>query len=146
MTERSQRIRELEEVSRRLEPGAGERARLRDAVVEYSEDFLRSIDELPAFESDRSGVGALRETPVREEGREVGDLLSLLRRSVDTPGLNPASGGHLAYIPGGGLYPSALGDYLAAVTNRYAGVKFTGPGARGDGALGGVRSPEGSAT
>lgn len=129
MTERIQRIRELEEVSRRLEPDAGERARIRDAVVEYSEDFLRNIDELPAFESDRSGVDALRETPVREEGREIGDLLSVLRGSVDTPGLNPASGGHLAYIPGGGLYPSALGDYLAAVTNRYAGIQFTGPGA-----------------
>ena len=44
------------------------------------------------------------------------------------PGANPASGGHLAYIPGGGLYHSALGDYLAAVSNKYAGVFFTGPG------------------
>ena len=124
-----ERIRELEETARRLEPDAGERARLRDAVVDYSEDFLRKIDDLKAFETDRSAVAELRETPVREEGREVGELLSLLRRAVDTPGLNPASGGHLAYIPGGGLYPSALGDYLAAVTNRYAGIQFTGPGA-----------------
>ena len=44
------------------------------------------------------------------------------------PGGNPASGGHLAYIPGGGLYHSALGDYLAAVSNKYAGIFFTGPG------------------
>ena len=129
MTEREQRIRELEEVSRRLEPDASERARMRDAVVDYSEDFLRHIDELRAFETDRSAVEQLRETPIREEGREIDELLSLLRRAVDTPGLNPASGGHLAYIPGGGLYPSALGDYLAAVTNRYAGIQFTGPGA-----------------
>ena len=129
MTEREQRIRELEEVSRRLEPDASERARMRDAVVDYSEDFLRHIDELKAFETDRSAVEQLRETPIRERGREIGELLPLLRRAVDTPGLNPASGGHLAYIPGGGLYPSALGDYLAAVTNRYAGIQFTGPGA-----------------
>ena len=45
------------------------------------------------------------------------------------PGLNPASGGHLAYIPGGGIYYSALGDYLADVFNRYAGVFYAGPGA-----------------
>ncbi len=44
------------------------------------------------------------------------------------PGANTASGGHLAYIPGGGLYHSALGDYLAAVSNKYAGVFFGGPG------------------
>ena len=42
---------------------------------------------------------------------------------------NPASGGHLAYIPGGGIYHAALGDYLAAVSNKYAGIFFTGPGA-----------------
>ncbi len=129
MTERIRRIRELEEVSRRLEPDAAERARMRDAVVDYSEDFLRHLDELEAFQTDRSAVEQLRETRIREEGREIDELLSVLRRAVDTPGLNPASGGHLAYIPGGGLYPSALGDYLAAVTNRYAGIQFTGPGA-----------------
>jgi glutamate/tyrosine decarboxylase-like PLP-dependent enzyme len=35
----------------------------------------------------------------------------------------------MGYIPGGGLYASALGDYLAAVSNRYAGVFFGSPGA-----------------
>jgi glutamate/tyrosine decarboxylase-like PLP-dependent enzyme len=43
--------------------------------------------------------------------------------------LNPASGGHLGYIPGGGIYYSALGDYLAAIFNRYSGIYFAGPGA-----------------
>jgi glutamate/tyrosine decarboxylase-like PLP-dependent enzyme len=56
-------------------------------------------------------------------------LLSLIAKNVDRPGLNPASGGHIAYIPGGGIYPSALGDYMADVTNRYAGVFYGGPGA-----------------
>jgi glutamate/tyrosine decarboxylase-like PLP-dependent enzyme len=56
-------------------------------------------------------------------------VLALIRDHVDTPGLNPASGGHLGYIPGGGIYFSALGDYLADVTNRFAGVFFASPGA-----------------
>ena len=43
--------------------------------------------------------------------------------------MNPASGGHLGYIPGGGIYPTALGDYLAAVTNEYAGIFYGGPNA-----------------
>ncbi len=45
------------------------------------------------------------------------------------PGGNPAAAGHLAYIPGGGLYHAALGDFLAAISNKYAGIFFTGPGA-----------------
>ncbi|MBK7225472.1 MAG: hypothetical protein IPH96_08685 [Saprospiraceae bacterium] len=44
-------------------------------------------------------------------------------------GLNPASGGHLGYIPGGGLYSGAIGDFLAAITNQYAGIYCGGPGA-----------------
>lgn len=35
----------------------------------------------------------------------------------------------MGYIPGGGLYPSALGDYLAAISNKYAGIFFPAPGA-----------------
>ena len=45
------------------------------------------------------------------------------------PAGSPPSPGYLAYIPGGGLYHAALGDFLAAVTNKYAGVFFAGPGA-----------------
>ncbi|HKH49588.1 MAG TPA: hypothetical protein VKM72_33420 [Thermoanaerobaculia bacterium] len=51
-----------------------------------------------------------------------------LEHDVLHPGGNPAAAGHLAYIPGGGLYHAALGDYLGAVSNKYAGIFFTGPG------------------
>lgn len=53
----------------------------------------------------------------------------MLKENVDTPGLTPAAKGHLGYIPGGGIFHSSLGDYLAAITNRYAGVFFASPGA-----------------
>jgi aromatic-L-amino-acid decarboxylase len=52
-----------------------------------------------------------------------------MRACVDEPGINPAGPGHLGYIPGGGIYFASLGDYLAAVSNRYAGIRFAGPGA-----------------
>jgi glutamate/tyrosine decarboxylase-like PLP-dependent enzyme len=35
----------------------------------------------------------------------------------------------MAYIPGGGLFHSALGDLLAAVSNKYAGFASASPGA-----------------
>jgi aromatic-L-amino-acid/L-tryptophan decarboxylase len=123
------RLAELERAARPLDPGASRRRRLRAPVLAYAERFLRHIRTLPAFvESEDRGAGLL-DAPIRETGMPVEDALALLGRHVDGPGLNPASGGHLAYVPGGGLYHSALGDYLAAVTNRYAGVFFTGPGA-----------------
>lgn len=123
-----QRIRRLERAARPLEPGAGVRKRLRGAVVASSERFLRRIDTLKGFEEvENPGLGLL-DAPIGERGMALEDAIELLEREVMRPGGNPASPGYLAYIPGGGLYHSALGDYLAAVTNKYAGIFFAGPG------------------
>ncbi len=119
----------LETKARELEPGADERRKLFEEVSAYAEEFLTKLPDLPAFlETDDRGIGIL-ETPIGEEPRSLAHILEHVRRDVDRPGLNPASGGHLGYIPGGGLYVSSLGDFLAAVTNRYAGVFFASPGA-----------------
>ncbi len=123
------RLRRLERAARPLEPGATRRKRLRNAVVASSERHLRRLANLPAYtDTDDKGVGILSE-PIAEEGRSIDAAIALLEEHVFRPGLHPASAGHLAYVPGGGLYCSALGDYLAAVSNEYAGVFFAGPGA-----------------
>jgi glutamate/tyrosine decarboxylase-like PLP-dependent enzyme len=64
-----------------------------------------------------------------ESATELPEILDQFRTEVDTTGITPASGGQMGYIPGGGLYPSALGDFLADISNRYSGVAFAGPGA-----------------
>lgn len=102
---------------------------MRTAVVEYSENFLHNIDQLKAYQTTADKGKALWEHPITEEGISIHQALEILTYNVDRPGLNPASGGHIAYIPGGGLYPSSLGDYLADITNRYAGVFYASPGA-----------------
>ena len=123
------RILELEHLARPLEPRAAERSAVRGSVLDYSEAFLEDIERINAFNiSDEKGAGLL-ESPIDETGIGIDEAISLLRENVDSPGLNPASGGHLGYIPGGGIYSSALGDYLADVFNRYAGVFYASPGA-----------------
>jgi glutamate/tyrosine decarboxylase-like PLP-dependent enzyme len=123
------RLRLLERAARPLEPGSSRRRRLRDAAVASSERFLRRIETLKAYE-EGCGTGAgLLDAPIAEHGRPLDEVIALLEREVVRPGGNPASPGHLASIPGGGLYHSALGDFLAAVSNKYAGIFFTGPGA-----------------
>lgn len=99
------------------------------AVLDYAEDFLDRIESLKAYEISAGKGEGLLDSPITEEGIGIDAALDLVRVNVDTPGLNPASGGHLAYIPGGGIYYSALGDYLADVFNRYAGVFYASPGA-----------------
>jgi len=123
------KLKELEIISRELEPTAGERKTTRKKVIAYSEDFLKQIEKLKAFENKADKGIALLDSPISEHPVNIDEALSLIKENVDSQGLNPASAGHLGYIPGGGIYYSALGDYLADVTNRYAGVFFASPGA-----------------
>ena len=124
-----QKLRELEQESRKLEPSPNDRRAARESVLAYSERFLDQIESLKAFEvSEDKGHGLLN-SPITENGIGIDEAISMISDNVDKPGLNPASGGHLAYIPGGGIYYSSLGDYLADVFNKYAGVFYASPGA-----------------
>lgn len=124
-------LRRLEREALALEPGPNRRRKLRRAVVDSAEKFLAGLEDLETLrtweEIPGRGIGLLAE-PIGEEAMPIEKALELLDAEVIRPGGNPASAGHFAYIPGGGLYPSALGDYLAAVSNKYAGLFFTGPG------------------
>jgi glutamate/tyrosine decarboxylase-like PLP-dependent enzyme len=127
--EMEQKLTELEKQARKLEPSAEERNRLLQKAEEYGEHFLDRLPQLPAYvESEEKGRG-IYDLPFDEQPKNLDSLLNVLNSEVDTPGLNPASGKHVGYIPGGGLYPSAIADYLAAVMNRYTGVFFSAPGA-----------------
>lgn len=123
------KILELEKRSAVLEPTPDVRQALRQHVIDYGESFLNNIETVRAFiPTDDNGKGLL-DSPITEKPLAIDPIIRLMEEHLDRPGLNPASGGHLGYIPGGGIYYSALGDYLADVTNRYAGVFFAGPGA-----------------
>ncbi len=124
-----EKLLELENRSRLLEPDAQVRAMTRAEIVDYSEDFLSNIEARKTYVSTETKGRGLLDSPISEEGIGIGEAIALIRENVDTPGLNPAIGGHLAYIPGGGIYTAALGDYLADIFNRYAGVFYASPGA-----------------
>ena len=120
---------QLESAARQLDPSLDMRRSVRLAVHDYSDDFLGQIGTSKAYETQAGKGEGLLESAISEDGIAIDEAIELIRINVDTPGLNPASGGHLAYIPGGGIYYSALGDYLADVFNRYAGVFYASPGA-----------------
>lgn len=121
-------ILKLEKKSRKLDPDDFERGKMTEQAIRFGLNFSDDIQNQKAYtESKDKGAGVLRQ-PVSEDPVPMDQLLELFQNDVVEPGLNPASGGHLGYIPGGGVYPSALADYLADVTNRYSGVFFSNPG------------------
>ena len=120
------KIRTLEASARRLDPGPQEREQLLNTATAYAEDLLQAIPGAKTYVKDDSREGLL-DLPFGEEPTHLEQLLTQYRREVDTTGILPASGGQMGYIPGGGLFPSALGDFLAAISNRYSARTSPGP-------------------
>ena len=119
----------LEKEAKFLEPSAEDRLAVREEVIKYTEQFINGIDSLNAYNETTEKGKKIYEHPIQDNPIDIKKAIEIFEKNVDFPGLNPASGGHLGYIPGGGIYYSALGDYLADITNRYAGVFFASPGA-----------------
>jgi aromatic-L-amino-acid decarboxylase len=99
-----------------------------DEVVGRCIDHIVSLDRQPAC-GDVNAAALCRE--LRESAPEHGVALeplldSLFRdwvpRSFTAPGP-----GYLAFIPGGGVYPAALADFITNTTNRYTGVWQAAP-------------------
>jgi aromatic-L-amino-acid decarboxylase len=64
--------------------------------------------------------------PPPETPRELGTLLDRTRRAA-AAAYETAGPSYLAYIPGGGIFTSALGGFLAAGLNRYTGKATPAP-------------------
>lgn len=69
----------------------------------------------------------IQPAPLPEKGIAFTDALDRVMAAV-TPSFNTAGPGYLAYIPGGGLFESALAEFIAGALNRYVGVGQAAPG------------------
>ena len=126
MSELRRSIRELEPSSRLLDPGPDRQDELWSAVGELVRGLLTHSGGDAAYRDD---------PPIEDDAFAIGETPSSVVEALATidavgrSGVNQTSGGHFAYIPGGGLFPSALGDLLADMSNRYSGVHFAAPAA-----------------
>lgn len=116
----------LESKSFPLDPDASTRSEVAELVGDYIEQYLSAIPSGPAFSMEQPPA---RFSGFKEQGIGLPETLNLLNTHVDRPGIATTSPRFFGYIPGGGLYYSAMADFLAAVTNKYAGVFFASPGA-----------------
>lgn len=122
-------IKTLEKTALLLEPGPVKCNKTTQAVEDFAGSFLQTLDHRKAYVNSKTNGAGFTEFLPGEDPCPIERLLTLLENELLEPGLNPASAGHLGYIPSGGIYAAALGDYLAAVTNRYATLFYVSPGA-----------------
>ena len=112
-----------------LEPGAEARAALMDEAVAHAETFLAGLEQAPANRGWEDVLTGGFAPEFAEQGRDPKDVLAYFDRSVVRPGITTTSPRFTGYVPGGGLFHSAVADFLAAATNKYAGFSSAAPGA-----------------
>ncbi|MGW8252139.1 MAG: pyridoxal-dependent decarboxylase, partial [Anaerolineales bacterium] len=129
MDDLREQIKLLERRSQALEPDEAARDSMLADLTRFTRRFLEDVRPAPSYiETPDQGAGLL-DSPIGEQPIGMEEALRLLQEHVFTPGVNIGSAGTLAYIPPSTLYAAALGDFLAAVTNRYLGMYFAAPGA-----------------
>lgn len=106
-------------------------AEMRDLLDRAGEAVIRHVASLPSQPTHAVKGGlkiarSLRE-PIPERGAPVERLLRTLFGKAIPQSLNTASPGYLAYVPGGGLFPAAVADFVALATNRYTGMWLAAP-------------------
>jgi aromatic-L-amino-acid decarboxylase len=98
------------------------------AVVEELVRWIGRLDDAPAEHTEGAVdlARALRADPP-EEGRP--DLTPLLAEAMEAARhtFEYSGPGYLAYVPGGGLYTSALAEFLAEGLNRFGGLWAPSP-------------------
>lgn len=122
-------IRQAETFSKKLDPILEIKELWGKASLEHVLNFSESLAESPAFINNPNQAKKLLEFPFQEIGISMEKALEIITSQLDEQGLKASGGRHLGYVPGGGVYPSGLGDLIAAVCNYYAGVFYVSPGA-----------------
>ena len=115
-----------------LEPSADQMRVMVDKAAERVIDHIASLPHQPAAYDDHEAdsharTAALAES-LPERGTDFDELMDLLFREAVPLSYNTAGPGYLAYIPGGGVFPSAVADFIANAVNRYVGVWIAAPG------------------
>jgi glutamate/tyrosine decarboxylase-like PLP-dependent enzyme len=122
-------IARLREIAAPLEPDQSER---RDLGARALDHVLAYWDQVESAPSNRpwSEVFSERLDPeFAEQGRDAGSILDYVAACIDRPGFATTSPRFMAYIPGGAVPHSALGDLIAAASNKYSGFASASPGA-----------------
>ncbi|MCH7664648.1 MAG: decarboxylase [Acidobacteria bacterium] len=112
-----------------LEPTGDEMRELTRLATDRIVEHIESLPRQPSLDiaGGRELAASLAEGPP-EVGTSAEELLELIfERATPTSFTNPGPG-FMAYIPGGGLFESALADFIAGAINRYVTVWTAAPG------------------
>ncbi|XP_035687520.1 L-tryptophan decarboxylase cnsB-like [Branchiostoma floridae] len=124
-------ITELEAEASLLDPGPDRRRQWTAEVSRCAEEYLGTLDapsEKAYLHPEPEQLRTLQDGFIQDGPTDIDHLLREFRSTIGDVGLRAGHGGHVGYIGTGGVFPSALGDFLAASFNPYSAIETTSPG------------------
>jgi aromatic-L-amino-acid decarboxylase len=111
-----------------LEPDAAGMRRLVEGALARLIPYVESLPRQPICDVEGAAeAAAALLAPMPEDGRPLAEALGLLFDRAVPKSFNTAGPGYLAFIPGGGIFHTAVADLLADGINRYSGVWQAAP-------------------
>ena len=115
-----------------LELSGAEFEQLTATVAQRLAQHLDGLDDHPSRNSPPAEAELERlvnelSQPAPREQADLNEILDSLFNDYIPVSFNTAGHGYLAYIPGGGLPESVIGDMIASLTNRYSTVWVAAP-------------------
>lgn len=123
-----EKIHQLERAAQILEPNETTRTQWMLLLTNHLNDFYKKTlapdGKVLNFEIPQNPSSWDFKKP-----QSLADIIQFLDQTIHYDALNAASPKHMAYVPGGGVFPSAMGDFIGAFTNKYVGIYHVGPNA-----------------
>ena len=111
-----------------LEPSADTMRQWVNQAMERIVSYVESLPDQPAADvTDIASLARSVTQPLPEHPEPFPQILELLFDKLIPKRFNTAGPGYLAYIPGGGIFHSAVADLIADAVNPYVGVWLAAP-------------------
>jgi aromatic-L-amino-acid decarboxylase len=112
-----------------LDPSPQDMRAMGEAALGQLIGFIHGLDDAPAdnLEGSMELAREIRASPP-EIGGDFDEVMAEFTQAM-MKAREYAGPGYLAYIPGGGLFTSALGEFLGRGYNRFVGMWMQGPAA-----------------
>jgi aromatic-L-amino-acid decarboxylase len=112
-----------------LEPDRTTMETLGRLTLDRAIDFVEGFPDRPMMPDPDVAARVTNEllAPPPDEPAPIGELLARMDRAASCA-VEVAGPGYLAYVPGGGVFSSAVADLYARATNRFVGVTALAPG------------------
>jgi glutamate/tyrosine decarboxylase-like PLP-dependent enzyme len=119
----------LRDAAAPLEPESDARRGLATKALDHALAYWDDVEAAPSNRPWSEVFSRRLEPEFTEQGRDPAAVLDYVGACIEAPGFATTSPRFMAYIPGGGLIHSALGDMIAAASNKYSGFASASPGA-----------------